>query len=385
MGPIETHYGACNLCEAICGLEFQVQDGKLVSIKGDPADPFSRGHICPKAVALKDLHEDPDRLRRPVERTESGWQEISWDAAFDRVADELVAVRSAHGAKAIGVYQGTPSVHNYGNLTHASQLIGPLRTRSRFSATSVDQLPHQLVAYFMFGHQLLLPIPDIDRTQYFLMLGANPLASNGSQMTVPDFRNRLKDLKARGGKLVVIDPRRTETAAVADAHHFIRPGTDVLFLFALLNCLFEEGLVKLRQLEGIAQGLHEVRAAIAAFTPARAAPVTGIAEVEIRRIARELAAAEGGVCYGRTGVSIQRFGTLCQWAIQLINTATGNLDRPGGALFTRPAVDLIDGPMSKPGHYARWRSRISGQPEFSSELPVSTLSQEILSSGDGPG
>lgn len=385
MGPIETRYGACNLCEAICGLEFKVQDGRVLSIKGDEADPFSRGHICPKAVALKDLHEDPERLRRPVRRTADGWQEVSWDEAFELVVEKLVAVRTAHGPNSIGVYQGNPSVHNYGNLTHASQFLGPLKTRSRFSATSVDQLPHQLVAYWMFGHQLLLPIPDIDQTKYFLMLGANPMASNGSLMTVPDFRNRLKELQARGGKLVLIDPRRTETAAVADEHHFIRPGTDAAFLFALLNVLFEEGLVKLRHLADHVEGLAEVRTAIGFVTPVRAAQITGIAESEIRRIARELAAAEGGVCYGRIGVSVQRFGTLCQWAIQLINIATGNLDRKGGALFTKPAVDLIEGPASKPGHYAAWRSRVSGQPEFAGELPVSVLAEEILTPGEEPG
>lgn len=385
MGQVETRYGACNLCEAICGLEFTVQDGRILSIKGDAADPFSRGHICPKAVALKDIHEDPERLRRPVKRTADGWQEISWDEAFALVVEKLVAVRTAHGASAIGVYQGNPSVHNYGNLTHASQLLGPLKTRSRFSATSVDQLPHHLIAYFMFGHQLLLPIPDIDRTQYFLMLGANPMASNGSLMTVPDFRNRLKELQGRGGKLVLIDPRRTETAAVADEHHFIRPGTDAAFLFALLNVLFDEGLVNLRHLTDHVDGLADVRAAIGSVTPARAAAITGIAESEIRRIARELAAAEGGVCYGRMGVSVQRFGTLCQWAIQLINIATGNLDRCGGALFTKPAVDLIEGPASKPGHYGAWRSRVSGQPEFAGELPVSTLAEEILTPGEEPG
>jgi anaerobic selenocysteine-containing dehydrogenase len=382
MGEVETHYGACNLCEAICGLEFRVQDGRILSIRGDDADPFSRGHVCPKAVALKDIHEDPDRLRRPVKRTPDGWQEISWDEAFDRVVDGMLAVRERHGANAIGVYQGNPSVHNYGNLTHAQHFLGPLKTRSRFSATSVDQLPHQLVAYWLFGHQLLIPISDIDRTQYFLVLGANPMASNGSLMTVPDFRQRLKALQARGGRMVVIDPRRSETAEVADEHHFIRPGTDVAFLLALLNVLFEENLVNLRHLAGLVDGLDEVRGAIAPFTPARAARVTGIAEADIRRIAREFAAAGGAACYGRIGVSIQRFGALCQWAIQLLNIATGNLDRPGGALFTRPAVDLIGGPNSKPGHYAVWKSRVSGQPEFGGELPVSTLAEEILTPGE---
>jgi anaerobic selenocysteine-containing dehydrogenase len=380
---IETHYGACNLCEAICGLEFKVKEGKILSIRGDDADPFSHGHICPKAVALKDIHEDPDRLRKPVKRTADGWQEISWDEAFNLVVDRLVDIRNQHGANSIGVYQGNPSVHNYGSLTHAQHFLGPLKTRNRYSATSVDQLPHQLIAYWMFGHQLLVPISDIDRTDYFLVMGANPMASNGSLMTVPDFRGRLKALQARGGRMIVIDPRRTETAEVADEHHFIRPGTDAAFLFALLNTLAEENLVNPGPLSGFTDGLDAALMAIRAFTPERVAPVTGIEAGTIRRIAREFAAAKGAAAYGRIGLSIQPFGTLCQWAIQLLNIATGNLDRVGGVLFTTPAVDLIGGPNSKPGHFAAWKSRVSGRPEFGGELPVSALAEEILTPADG--
>ncbi len=383
MGAVATHYGACNLCEAICGLEFKIEGGKILSIRGDDADPFSRGHICPKAVALKDIYEDPDRLRKPVKRVGERWQEIGWDEAFELVVNRLCEIREKHGANSIGVYQGNPSVHNYGNLTHAQHFLAPLKTRNRFSATSVDQLPHQLVAYWMYGHQLLVPIADIDHTNYFLVLGANPMASNGSLMTVPDFRHRLKALQARGGRMVVIDPRRSETAEVADEHHFIRPGTDAAFLFALLNTLFDENLVKPGRLAEFSNGLDAARDAIKAFTAERAAAVTGIDAATIRRIARDLAAADGGVCYGRIGVSTQAFGALCQWAIQLINLVTGNLDRRGGALFTRPAVDLIEGPGSKPGHFNVWQSRVSGRPEFGSELPVSVLAEEVLTPGEG--
>lgn len=382
MAVVETRYGACNLCEAICGLEFKIQDNHILSIRGDEADPFSRGHICPKAIALKDIHEDPDRLRHPVRRVGENWQEIGWDEAFDLVADKLVAIREQHGNNSVAVYQGNPSVHNYGSLTHAQHFLGPLKTRNRYSATSVDQLPHQLVAYWMYGHQLLVPISDIDRTNYFLVMGANPMASNGSLMTVPDFRHRLKALQQRGGKMVVIDPRRTETAEVGDEHHFIRPGSDAAFLFALINTLFEEDLVNLRHLHDYTDGLDEVRAAVAHFTPEKVAAVTGIDAATIRRIAREFAAADGAAAYGRIGLSIQPFGALCQWAIQLLNIATGNLDRPGGILFTLPAVDLIGGPNSKPGHYAAWKSRVSHRPEFSGELPVSALAEEILTPGE---
>ena len=383
MGEAQIRYGACNLCEAICGLEIKIQDGRILSVRGDEDDPFSQGHICPKAVALKDIHEDPSRLREPVKRIADGWQKISWDEAFDLVVTNLLRVREQHGANAIGVYQGNPSVHNYGNLTHANHFLSHLKTRARFSATSVDQLPHHLVSYWMYGHQLLLPVPDIDHTQYFLVLGANPMASNGSLMTVPNFRGRLKALQARGGKMIVIDPRKSETAEVADEHHFVRPGSDVLLLLAFLNTLFAENLCKPGKLAQFTDGLDAVRAAIAPFTAEKAAETTGISADTIRRLARNFAAAESAVCYGRMGVSTQAYGALCQWAVQLINLVTGNLDRRGGALFTLPAVDVVGGPGSRPGHYKVWESRVRKLPEFGGELPASAMAEEVLTPGEG--
>jgi len=379
----QVHYGACNLCEAICGLEIRVRDGHIVSIRGDENDPLSRGHICPKAVALQDIHEDPDRLRRPLKRVGETWEEVGWDEAIDEIATRLVAIQQAHGSNSVAGYLGNPSVHNWGILTHSAALFGPLKTRSRYSATSVDQLPHQLVSYWMYGHQLLLAVPDIDRSQYILMLGANPMASNGSLWTVPDFRNRLKTMQARGGRLVLIDPRRTETAEVADEHHFIRPGSDAAFLLALLNVVLNEGLAKPGRLAAFTDGLDTVAAILSAYTPERAAVVTGIDAADIRRIAHELAAAPAAAIYGRMGVSTQAFGTLCQWAIQLLNIATGNLDREGGMMFPQPALDLLQGGDSKPGHYGVWKTRVRGLPEFGGELPVSALAEEILTPGEG--
>lgn len=380
---VTTRYGVCNLCEAICGLEFRIQEGRILSIRGDDADPFSRGHICPKAVALKDIHEDPDRLKRPMKRTPDGWVELSWETAFGEIAAKLAAIRASHGASSVAVYQGNPSVHNYGNLTHSNNFLGLLKTRSRYSATSVDQLPHQLVAMWMFGHQLLLPIPDLDHTQHFLVFGANPMASNGSLMTVPDFRGRVKDLHARGGRMIVIDPRRTETAEVADEHHFIRPGTDVVLLFSIISTLFAEGRVQPGRLADFVTGLDAVREALAPFTADAAAPVCGISADTIRRLAREFADAPSAVAYGRMGLSTQRYGSACQWAINLLNIVTGNLDRRGGALFTAPAVDLIKGGFSTPGHFGAWKTRVRGLPEFGGELPVAALAEEILTPGEG--
>ena len=380
------HYRACHLCEAICGLVIETSGDDIVSIKGDPDDPLSRGHICPKAVALRDIHEDPDRLRRPVKKQVDAdgrvsWQEIGWEEALDTTARRLVEIRERDGVHAVGVYLGNPSVHNYGMLTHQGALFRHFRTNNRYSATSVDQLPHHLAAYWLFGHKSLFPIPDIDRCDYFLMLGANPIASNGSIWTVPDVKKRIRALTARGGKLVVIDPRHTETAELASEHHFITPGSDALFLLAVLNTLLAEDLARPRHLAAFVTGLEEVARDIRQFTPEFAAGHTGISAADTRRIARELAVAEAAVCYGRMGVSVQAYGALNQWLIQLINIATGNLDRPGGSLFTLPAVDQIRN--TGPGGFGRHRSRVRELPEFDRELPVAALAEEITTPGEG--
>ena len=381
-----THHRVCHLCEAMCGLVIQTEGGKVTDIRGDKDDPLSRGHVCPKAVALQDIHEDPDRLRKPMKRIrtvpgEYQHVEIEWSEALDLAADALASTIQKQGVDAVGAYFGNPSVHNYGMLTHQRNLFRHIRTRNRFSATSVDQLPHHLVSLWCFGHMLLHPIPDVDRTHYFLMLGANPLASNGSIWTVPDVRQRLKDLKSRGGKLVVVDPRRTETAELASEHLFIRPGSDAAFLLAMIHVLFRDDLVAPGPLAAFTDGLDEVATAVSELTPGWAAPMTGIAAEDIERIAHELAQAEAGICYGRMGVSTQAYGTLCQWAIQVINVATGHLDKPGGSLFTRPAMDQVVN--TNPGGFGRFVSRGRGLPEFNYELPAATLVDEIRTEGEG--
>ncbi|MCM8740870.1 molybdopterin oxidoreductase family protein [Pseudomonas koreensis] len=377
------HHRACHLCEAICGLTIETTetDGNvaITSIKGDALDTFSRGHICPKAVALQDIQNDPDRLRQPMRRVGSEWLPIAWDEAFALVAERLAAIQERHGQNAVAVYQGNPSVHNYGLMTHSNYFLGLLKTRNRYSATSVDQLPHHLSSYLMYGHGLLLPIPDIDHTDFMLILGGNPLASNGSIMTVPDVEKRLKAIQARGGKVVVVDPRRSETAAIADQHLFVRPGGDAALLFGLLNTLFSEGLTRGSHLP--VEGLDEVRAAVATFTAEAMSPLCAVPAEQIRQLARDFAAAPSAVCYGRMGVSTQAFGTLCHWLVQLINLVTGNLDRVGGALCTEPAVDLVA--STSGGHFNKWQSRVSGRPEYGGELPVSALAEEMLTEGEG--
>ena len=377
------HHRACHLCEAICGLTIETTESEgnvaISSIKGDALDTFSRGHICPKAVALQDIQNDPDRLRQPMRRVGSEWLPIEWDEAFALVAGKLAAIQERHGQNAVAVYQGNPSVHNYGLMTHSNYFLGLLKTRNRFSATSVDQLPHHLSSYLMYGHGLLLPIPDIDHTDFMLILGGNPLASNGSIMTVPDVEKRLKAIQARGGKVVVVDPRRSETAAMADQHLFVRPGGDAALLFGVLNTLFGEGLTRDSHLP--VDGLDEVRAAVETFTAEAMSPLCAVSAEQIRQLARDFAAAPSAVCYGRMGVSTQAFGTLCHWVVQLINLVTGNLDRVGGALCTEPAVDLVA--STSGGHFNKWQSRVSGRPEYGGELPVSALAEEMLTAGEG--
>jgi len=375
------HHRTCNLCEAMCGLRIEVEGERIRSIRGDPDDPFSKGFLCPKATALEDVHVDPDRLKHPVRRTGESWTRIGWEEAFDEVAERLLDVQARHGPDAVAIYLGNPNVHSLGAMTHGLPFIRALRTRNRYSATSVDQLPHHLAATTMFGHMLVLPIPDIDRTAFFLALGANPLASNGSMMTAPGMPLRLKALKARGGRLVVVDPRRTETAEAADTHLFIRPGADALLLASMVRTILKEHLERPGRLTDFTDGLEQVRAAVAPFAPERVAGPTGISADQIRQLARDFAGAPSAVAYGRVGLSTQAYGGVAQWLIQVLNTITGNLDRAGGAMFTAPAVNPLG--LTPRGGYARHHTRVRKLPSFGGEFPVAALAEEILA--DGPG
>ena len=380
---VKTHYRACHLCEAICGLEIKTENDKIVSIKGDPKDPLSRGHICPKAIALQDLHEDPDRIRSPLKKVGKGWQEVSWQQAISEVSERIAELQSNFGDNGMAVYAGNPNVHNYGSLTHGRVLRKALATKNNFSATSLDQLPHHLVALQLFGHQFMVPVPDIDRTDFMLIIGANPLASNGSMMTVPDVKKRLQAIQSRGGKFIVVDPRRSETAEIADAHYFIKPGADAYFLLALLNVVLSEGLVDLGHLATAIQGLDDVKGLVESFTPELAQAQCGVDAMAIRELAREFAAAKSAVCYGRMGVSVQAYGSLCQWAIHLLNIVTGNMDSPGGAMLPSSAVGYVKPGEPAPGHIGRLHSRVSGLPEFGGEFPSTVLAEEILTPGEG--
>jgi len=376
------HYRNCTLCEAMCGIAITVASDHRLDIRGDDDDPFSRGYICPKAVALQDLHYDKDRLKRPVKRTSGGWQELDWDEAFDEVAKNLNRVRTQYGRNSLATYLGNPTVHNYGALLFAPGFIRSLHTRNRFSATSVDQLAHHVAGFLMFGHQLLLPIPDVDRTRFFLILGANPVVSNGSLMTAPGMSRRLEEIRQRGGKVVLVDPRKNETARFADQHLFIRPGTDVFLLLSLLHVVFETGV---NGTGSYVKNIEAVEQIVSEFPPERVEALTGIDASKIRNLAQEFIAAESAVCYGRIGVSTQEFGAVCQWLINVLNIVTGNSDRAGGAMFTLPAFDPIAAPesLAPRGSFGRWHSRVRKLPEFAGELPVAALAEEILTEGEG--
>lgn len=391
---MSTAYLTCPLCEATCGLAVTLDGDTVTSVRGDADDAFSHGFICPKGASLKALHEDPDRLRRPLVKRDGEWHETSWDEALAEIDRRLRPLVAEHGPDAVALYLGNPSSHNLGVTLYGRAFYKAVGTHNIYTAGSVDQLPKHYSSGYLFGDPLSIPVPDLDRTQHLLLLGANPLVSNGSLMTVPDARGRLKAIRDRGGKVVVVDPRRTRTAEVADEHHAIRPGTDALLLFALVEVILREGLGDLGDLVDHVTGLDALAELAAPFTPQAVAPLTGIAAGDIERLARELATADRAAVYGRIGTTTQEFGTLASWLVDVLNIVTGNLDRPGGAMFPLAAAGQANstpsksparqgGPQPKGWRHGRWHSRVRGLPEVMGELPVATLADEILTPGPG--
>ena len=381
------HHRICPLCEACCGLEITAGQGRVISIRGDAQDVFSAGYICPKGVALKDLHEDPDRLRTPLIKRDGVHVPASWDEAFAEIERRLPAVMARHGRDATAAVVGNPAAHKIGLLAYFGKLARALGTKNVFSASTLDQMPKQLASGLMFGHWLSVALPDIARTDLLLVIGANPLASNGSMWTVPDFKGKARAMQARGGHLIVIDPRRTETAAMADAHHFIRPGADVFLLAAMVHTLFAEQLVSLGTVADWVAGVAEVGQAVAPFTPEAVAPRCGLGADTIRALTRTLAATPKAAVYARIGTCTQEYGTLASWLVDVLNVLTGHLDTPGGAMFAKPAAfgaNTIGRPGSGKGiATGRHHARVSGAPEVMGELPITCLAEEIETSGPG--
>jgi anaerobic selenocysteine-containing dehydrogenase len=386
--PTRVAIRTCPLCEATCGLELTLQGDKVMRIRGDRQDVFSHGYLCPKGSTLKQLHEDPDRLRQPLVKRNGRHVEVSWAEAFAEVDRLLVPIVEQHGRDAVAVYLGNPTAHHLSPQIFNRVLLQALGTRNRFSASTADQMPKQVAAGYMFGTALSVPVPDLDRTDYLLMLGANPYASNGSLCTAPDFPGRLEAMRARGGKLVVVDPRRSRTAEEADEWLAVRPGGDALLLMGMVHALFEAGLADPGpHVAPHVAGLDDVRALAEPFSPEAVAPGCGIDAVVIRRIASELAAAPAAAVYGRIGTCTQAFGTLASWLVDVLNVLTGNLDRPGGAMFTLPATG---GPTTRgrPGvgkgiRIGRGRTRVRGLPEVLGEYPVVTLAEEMEGDDEG--
>ncbi len=372
------HHRACNLCEACCGILVETEQDRVVKIEGDENDPLSRGYICPKVFALVDLHEDPDRLRRPVIREGDSWREVEWDEAFRVAAQGLHAVQKTGGRDTLATYFGNPTVHNLPAQLSAAMLIRTLDSQVRFSASTVDQFPHMLAAQQVFGGQLTIAVPDVDRCRMLIMMGANPLASNGSFMTAPGIRGRLRAIQKRGGKVVVIDPRRTETARLADRHLFIRPSTDPLLLLAMLNVIFAEGLVAPGAADGLIDGAELIEQHAASYTPEAVELLTGIAAADIRELVKDFTDEPAAAVYPRIGTCLQPYGTLVSVLALAVNLLTGKVDREGGLMFPHAAI-----PNRSRGRYGRWKSRVRGMAEFAGEIPAATMAEEMDTPGEG--
>ncbi|MDX3096922.1 molybdopterin oxidoreductase family protein [Streptomyces sp. ME19-03-3] len=385
MAGSRTALRICPLCEATCGLSLTIDADRVTGARGDRDDVFSGGFICPKGASFGEVDGDPDRLTRPLVRRDGVLAEATWTEAYAAVAEGAARVRGLHGAAATAVYLGNPNVHTIAGGLYPPMVVRALGTRALFSASTLDQMPKQVACGHLYGDALAVPVPDLDRTDHLVVIGGNPLVSNGSLATAADFPGKLKALRRRGGRLTVIDPKRTRTAERADLHIAPRPGTDAALLFAVVQVLFEEGLTHLGHLEGHVTGVEAVRALARDFTPEAVAPYCDVPAALIRTLARDLAAAPSAAVYGRLGSTAVRFGTLASWLIDVLNILTGNLDRPGGAMFPLPATARAPRPPGPgPGFTTgRWRSRVSGHPEVASELPAAALAEEIDTPGEG--
>ncbi len=371
----QVHARTCHICEANCGVLVEVEGREILSIKGNPDHVLSRGHICPKATAIADLQDDPDRLHKPQKKVNGEWQEIGWETAFQEIAAKLSELKQASAKPAM--YMGNPSAHDYGISTQISTLRRAMGLKNIYSASTLDQIPHHVVQYHMYGHVSLAAVPDIDRCQYLLIVGGNPAASNGSIWTVPDFKKRVKEMQARDGKLVVIDPRRTETAKLADAHHFVKPGTDTALFIGILKAVFDGGHADISRLENIMDdSWSNIEPAIAGFDMAELSAHCGISVEDMQSMAAQLGADQPAAIYGRMGVSVCEFGTLNQWLIQVINIATGNLDREGGTMVPEPALDTIN--LVGRGSVRKIDTIRGDMPVVMGELPTITLADEML-------
>ena len=386
---VRLHLRSCAFCEAACGIRVTADHATraILDVRGDPEDPFSQGFVCPKSYGLTQLHSDPDRLRRPVRRRGTDWEEIGWEEAMDEAADRLKAIQTRHGQHSIAYYLGNPSGHKAPFLLYGPLLIKAIGSMQFYTPGTLDQIPKFVSAAYMFGGPTIQPLADLDRTDHLIVIGNNPVVSQGSMMVAPGIRRRIEAIRQRGGKVVVIDPRRTETAQIADDHVAVRPGTDAYLLFAMVDVLAGEGLIRLGAVSGHVKNLDTLVRLARRFPADRVAAVTAVPADTIRRLARELAAAPTAAIYGRTGTCTQRFGTLTSWLIDALNTITGNMDRAGGNLFSGGGIPMgvLFEDNCKDGVFpvGRWHSRVKKLPEAIGMLPTAALADEMLEPGDG--
>jgi anaerobic selenocysteine-containing dehydrogenase len=382
---VRTHYRTCPLCEAMCGLEIQTKGDQVTRVRGDRDDVWSKGYLCPKGSTLGHLHHDPDRLREPMVRDGDAWREVSWDEAFARCEELLRPIVEEHGVAAVTAYIGNPAVHNYSLSRYTGAVAGIPRLPVVWSAGTVDQWPKNLACAQLFGNPWSIPVPDIARTDLFVVMGANPHASQGSLFSCPDILGEIDHIRERGGRTIVVDPRRTGTVERADEWIPIIPGMDAAFLLAIVNVLDTENLVRLGALDGRVQGIDEVLLAARDFTPVAVADACGVPAARIRDLARELATTERAVIYGRIGLCNQEFGTLASWAVDVVNVLTGHLDVVGGAMFPTPAIATISQTARRRGPVktGRWHTRVRQAPEVLGQAPISCLAEEIATPGEG--
>jgi len=386
----QLHYRTCHLCETMCGIEIEHDGEQVLAIRGDKNDVLSQGNICPKATGIQDIHTCPDRLKKPLKRVRKNpaekshddeWVEVEWDEAIEYAAGGLARIQNQHGRDSIGSYFGRSTAHNIGTLLAVAPVQKIMGTRNIYTGSTVDQMPHNFVWHHMLGHQFLCTVPDINRTDYYLMLGTNPKVSNGAQMsTGANTWKKLNAIRERGGKCVLIDPRRTESVKYMDEHHFIRPHADSLFLIGVIQTIFARGLAKPGRMAGHINGWDKLEPLVKPFDLDRIAEVTTIPREDIERIAEEFASAKRPVCYGRTGISMVQFAGLTQWLMQALNVIVGSMDEIGGMMFPKPAIESL--PLTN-SSWDSYRSRVRGRPEFSGEFPLAILGEEILTPGEG--
>jgi anaerobic selenocysteine-containing dehydrogenase len=375
----------CPLCEGMCGVKISVADDTVTRVRPNEEDTWSRGHICPKGTVLGALHHDPDRLHHPVIREGSSFREVSWEAAFERLTELSSRVRERYGIEGFASYGGNMVGKDATLGRYAGLLFRTSGIRQIYSSSTVDQQPKNVSCQLMFGNQWKIPIPDIDRTELFLIFGANPAASKGSILSHQDVMRGIRELRRRGGRVIVIDPVRTATAQAADQWIGVRPGSDAALLLAIANVLFTENRIRLGHLADLVTGLDEVRALAARFSPERVAGFCGVTADTIRGLAHELARVDRAAIYGRIGLCTQEFGTLASWMIDVLAILTGNLDRPGGSMWSTPVsaeVDMLAGyPAGAP--IIVGKSRVRGARGVLGRLPSACLAEEIDTPGAG--